>query len=61
MSIRVADPGLETTVQDTQGQPVNPPGTGMARTVPDFTDLVARVKPAVVSITTKMTAVAFEM
>jgi serine protease Do len=35
--------------------PVNPPGTGMTgHSLPDFTDLVTQVKPAVVSITTKM-------
>src|SRR4051795_10726227 len=36
-------------------QPVNPPAaTMMPHTLPDFTDLVTKVKPAVVSITTKM-------
>ena len=36
-------------------QPVNPPGTTVApRTIPDFTQLVSQVKPAVVSITTKL-------
>src|SRR5215213_5021542 len=40
-------------------QPVNPPAaTMMPRTLPDFTDLVTKVKPAVVSITTKMRATA---
>jgi serine protease Do len=39
------------------GTPVNPPGSGMTgRTLPDFTDLVTQVKPAVVSITTKLQA-----
>jgi serine protease Do len=34
------------------GTPVNPPGTSMTgQTLPDFTELVAKVKPAVVSIT----------
>ena len=35
----------------TPGVPVNPPGSGMSHTLPDFTDLVTQVKPAVVSIT----------
>ncbi len=40
-----------------QAAPVNPPGTGMTgHTLPDFTDLVTQVKPAVVSITTKLEA-----
>ncbi|MGE0225574.1 MAG: DegQ family serine endoprotease [Acetobacteraceae bacterium] len=38
-----------------QTTPVNPPSANvMPRTVPDFTNLVTQVKPAVVSITTKM-------
>jgi len=37
------------------GTPVNPPGSGLSgHTLPDFTGLVAQVKPAVVSITTKL-------
>jgi serine protease Do len=37
------------------GAPVNPPGGGMTgHTLPDFTDLVTQVKPAVVSITTRL-------
>jgi len=37
------------------GTPVNPPGAGMTgHTLPDFTDLVTQVKPAVVSITTRL-------
>jgi serine protease Do len=41
------------------GTPVNPPGAGMTgHTLPDFTDLVTQVKPAVVSITTKLNATA---
>jgi serine protease Do len=37
------------------GTPVNPPGAGMTgHTLPDFTDLVKQVKPAVVSITTRL-------
>ena len=40
----------------TPGVPVNPPGSGMSHTLPDFTDLVTQVKPAVVSITSKMQA-----
>ena len=39
------------------GAPVNPPGSGMTgHTLPDFTDLVTQVKPAVVSITTRLQA-----
>ncbi len=35
--------------------PVNPPGTQLqAHALPDFTDLVTKVKPAVVSVTNKM-------
>ncbi|HEX2941695.1 MAG TPA: DegQ family serine endoprotease [Rhodopila sp.] len=38
-----------------QTTPVNPPGTQVQpHTIPDFTALVAQVKPAVVSITTKL-------
>jgi len=41
----------------TPGAPVNPPGTGMTNhALPDFTDLVTQVKPAVVSITSKLQA-----
>jgi serine protease Do len=40
----------------TPGAPVNPPGSGMSHALPDFTDLVTQVKPAVVSITSKMQA-----
>jgi serine protease Do len=43
--------------ETTPGTPVNPPGTGMTgHALPDFTDLVTQVKPAVVSITTKLEA-----
>ncbi len=45
---------LAATMQETQGQPVNPPGAALAHNVPDFTDLVSKVKPAVVSITSKL-------
>jgi serine protease Do len=38
------------------GAPVNPPGSGMSHALPDFTDLVTQVKPAVVSITSKLQA-----
>jgi serine protease Do len=39
----------------TPGTPVNPPGSGITdRTLPDFTNLVTQVKPAVVSITTRL-------
>jgi serine protease Do len=45
--------------QATMGQPVNsPPAATAGRTLPDFSDLVTRVKPAVVSITTKVRATA---
>jgi serine protease Do len=41
----------------TPAAPVNPPGSGMTgQRLPDFTDLVTQVKPAVVSITTKLQA-----
>jgi serine protease Do len=37
------------------GAPVNPPNSGVAsQTLPDFTELVAKVRPAVVSITTRL-------
>jgi serine protease Do len=36
------------------GTPVNPPGTSVANPLPDFSGLVTQVKPAVVSITTKL-------
>jgi len=43
------------------GTPVNPPGSTVTnRALPDFTDLVTQVKPAVVSITTKFQAAAGE-
>ena len=52
----VAHAGLAAT-EATPGAPVNPPGSGMTgHTLPDFTDLVTQVKPAVVSITTKLQA-----
>jgi serine protease Do len=38
----------------TAGTPVNPPGTSVANPLPDFSGLVTQVKPAVVSITTKL-------
>ena len=50
--IAAADP----TGGATPGAPVNPPGSGMSHALPDFTDLVTQVKPAVVSITSKMQA-----
>ena len=40
--------------------PVNPPGSGLTHTLPDFTDLVTQVKPAVVSITSILTQAAAE-
>jgi len=43
--------------ETTSNAPVNPPGSGMTgHTLPDFTDLVTQVKPAVVSITTRLKA-----
>jgi serine protease Do len=36
------------------GTPVNPPGTSVQNPLPDFSGLVTQVKPAVVSITTKL-------
>jgi serine protease Do len=39
---------------DATPAPVNPPSTLSAHTLPDFTDLVTQVKPAVVSITTHL-------
>ncbi len=51
-----ATPDFAAT-EATPGAPVNPPGSGMTgHTLPDFTDLVTQVKPAVVSITTKLQA-----
>ena len=38
----------------TPGTPVNPPGTSVPNPLPDFSPLVTQVKPAVVSITTKL-------
>jgi serine protease Do len=38
----------------TTAQPVNPTAIAAPHALPDFTDLVSRVKPAVVSITTKV-------
>ncbi|MBN8907614.1 MAG: hypothetical protein J0H99_13505, partial [Rhodospirillales bacterium] len=41
--------------QSTQTTSVNPPGTQLApHALPDFSALVSQVKPAVVSITTKL-------
>ena len=52
----VGHAGLAAT-EAAPGAPVNPPGSGMTgHTLPDFTDLVTQVKPAVVSITTKLQA-----
>jgi serine protease Do len=45
----------QNTTANSQAQPVNPPGTTVEpHVLPDFTALVARVKPAVVSITTML-------
>ena len=46
-----------STAAESTGAPVNPPGANVApHTLPDFTQLVSQVKPAVVSITTKLGA-----
>jgi serine protease Do len=45
--------GYATTAEGS-GVPVNAPGTAMAQTLPNFTHLVAQVKPAVVSITNEL-------
>jgi serine protease Do len=46
---------------ESTGAPVNPPGATVApHTLPDFTQLVSQVKPAVVSITTRLTNEASE-
>src|SRR5580658_3647264 len=46
---------------ESTGAPVNPPGANVApHSLPDFTQLVSQVKPAVVSITTKLTTEASE-
>jgi serine protease Do len=43
--------------ETTSTTPVNPPGAGMTdHTLPDFTNLVTQVKPAVVSITSRLQA-----
>ena len=53
----VGHAGLAAPDPAATAAPVNPPGTGLAaHTIPDFTSLVAQVKPAVVSITTKLQA-----
>jgi serine protease Do len=45
----------QNAATNSQTQPVNPPGTTVEpHVLPDFTALVARVKPAVVSITTRL-------
>jgi serine protease Do len=46
--------GQAATMAEMQGQPVNPPGVAAMHNVPDFADLVSKVKPAVVSITSKL-------
>jgi serine protease Do len=44
---------------ESTGAPVNPPGATVApRTLPDFSQLVSQVKPAVVSITTRLNSAA---
>jgi len=49
--------GLAVHAANDTVAPVNPPVTaGVQRALPDFSDLVSRVKPAVVSITTKVKA-----
>ncbi len=50
------------TTTESSGTPIKAPGTAtMARTLPDFTRLVAQVKPAVVSITNKVNSAAAEL
>ena len=50
-----------SSAAESTGAPVNPPGATVApHTLPDFTQLVSQVKPAVVSITTKLTDAASE-
>ena len=50
-----APEAANTNTAASAGAPVNPPGSGLTgHTLPDFTGLVAQVKPAVVSITTKL-------
>ena len=49
----VGETSRAATVEETQGQAVNPTNTA-AQHMPDFADLVAKAKPGVVSITTKM-------
>ena len=39
-----------------RAQPVNPPAAQAQQAIPDFVDLVKQVKPAVVSVTTKLAA-----
>lgn len=52
----------QTANQPQAGVPVNPPGTQVQpHTLPDFTSLVAQVKPAVVSITNKLRPAAAAM
>ena len=47
--------GEVSMAAETAGAPVNPPGTAaMTRTLPDFTQLVTQVKPAVVSVTNRL-------
>ncbi len=51
----VGQVGHAATVEQTQGQPVNPGGTAAVHSpLPDFADLVSQVKPAVVSITNQL-------
>jgi serine protease Do len=51
----VGHSGIAAPEAAAPGTPVNPPGGGMTgHTLPDFTDLVTQVKPAVVSITTRL-------
>ncbi len=46
-----------SSAAESTGAPVNPPGANVApHTLPDFSQLVSQVKPAVVSITTKLQA-----
>ncbi|MBV8397533.1 MAG: hypothetical protein JOZ17_02185, partial [Acetobacteraceae bacterium] len=52
--VAATDPS-STPAAESTGAPVNPSGTQLSNhTLPDFTALVEKVKPAVVSITTKL-------
>src|ERR1019366_351086 len=46
--------GHVTLARAAESQPVNPPAVQTLPQMPDFADLVKQVKPAVVSVTTKL-------